>query len=119
MQKSFKEILKTNKIITLDGAMATELEKRGVETDNELWSAMALIKQPEAVKAVHQSYFLAGADVATTDSYQANLPAFEKIGLSLDDSKKLVTESVKLAQEARDEFWDSLSSEQKIRGSNP
>lgn len=90
--------------LVIDGAMATELEKRGVETNNALWSAMALIHNPDAVIAVHKSYFEAGANVAITDSYQANLPAFEAAGLSVTESRRLISESVRLAQRARDEY---------------
>ena len=90
--------------LVIDGAMATELEKRGVETNNALWSAMALIHDPDAVIAVHKSYFEAGANVAITDSYQANLPAFEAAGLSVTESRRLISESVRLAQRARDEY---------------
>lgn len=40
----------TNNLITLDGAMRTELEKYGVKTNDELWSANALINQLYKVK---------------------------------------------------------------------
>ncbi|GAW99771.1 homocysteine S-methyltransferase [Secundilactobacillus mixtipabuli] len=90
--------------LVVDGAMATELEKLGVKTDTELWSAMALIHDPQAVVAVHKRYFEVGANVAITDSYQANVPAFEAAGLTPAEGRRLITESVKLAQQARDTY---------------
>ena len=119
MKNIINQKLHTHSTLVLDGAMATELEKKGVETDNELWSAMALIKQPEAVKAVHKEYFEAGADVAITNTYQANLEAFEKAGLSAADSAKMITEAVELAQAARQEFWDELSFKEKQKRLEP
>lgn len=43
--------------IVLDGAMSDELEKQGVETDNKLWTATALVDQLNKVYNAHQDYF--------------------------------------------------------------
>lgn len=93
----------TNNLITLDGAMGTELEKYGVKTNDELWSANALINQLDQVKKVHQSYFNAGADITITDTYQANILAFEKDGYSKSESINFIQNGIKIAQTARDE----------------
>ncbi len=50
MPDLLKKDLENQKALVLDGAMATELEKRGVNTDSQLWSAAALINHPQAVK---------------------------------------------------------------------
>ncbi len=96
MTDYIKENLVNKKALVLDGAMATELEKRGVDTSSDLWSATALINNPEAVRDVHTSYFAVGADIAITDTYQANVEGFEKAGFSETDSEKLITEAVRL-----------------------
>ncbi|VDG18481.1 homocysteine S-methyltransferase [Lactobacillus pentosus] [Lactiplantibacillus mudanjiangensis] len=88
--------------IVSDGAMATELEKRGVATDSALWSATAMLDQPEAITAVHQSYFAAGAQIATTNMYQANVPAFVQAGIEAPVARQLIQKAVTLAQTARD-----------------
>lgn len=62
--------------LLIDGAMSTALEQLGADTNNPLWTASVLAKQPELVKRVHQEYFTAGAQLAITDTYQANVPAF-------------------------------------------
>lgn len=87
----------------LDGAMATELEKLGVATASDLWSAAALLHQPEAIAQVHRSYFEAGANCATTNTYQANIAAFEQIGLSEVQSAELIRQAVHIALQARHE----------------
>ncbi|MFZ2577270.1 MAG: homocysteine S-methyltransferase [Lactococcus hircilactis] len=89
--------------ILLDGAMGTELSKKGLATNNDLWSALALITSPEEIYAVHKSYFDAGAKIAITNTYQANLPAFEKHGIDKKDGKVLIKKAVALARQARDE----------------
>lgn len=106
--------------IVVDGAMATELEKLGVNTDNDLWSATALIENPEAILAVHKSFFQAGADVAITNTYQANVKKFMKMGLSKKASQDLIIKAVKLADQARDEYYETLSDEErKKRAKHP
>jgi len=100
--------LKNRKGLVVDGAMATELEKHGVDTDSDLWSAKALIENPEAIMAVHESYFQNGADVATTNTYQANVSKFMELGFSESESENLVIKAVELAKKARSNYFDSL-----------
>ncbi|WP_338231211.1 homocysteine S-methyltransferase [Companilactobacillus muriivasis] len=100
--------LKNRKGLVVDGAMATELEKHGVNTDSDLWSAKALIENPEAITAVHESYFQNGADVATTNTYQANVSKFMELGFSESESENLVIKAVELAKKARSNYFDSL-----------
>src|SRR5262245_18685010 len=59
-------LLATRGVVLLDGALATELERRGADLNDSLWSARLLIERPELIREVHRDYFLAGADVATT-----------------------------------------------------
>mgnify|MGYP000594671053 CR=1 FL=1 len=47
----------------LDGGMGQELVARAGKATS-LWSVQALLDNPETVRAVHRSYFNAGADVA-------------------------------------------------------
>ncbi|MEY8878259.1 MAG: homocysteine S-methyltransferase family protein, partial [Leptothrix sp. (in: b-proteobacteria)] len=63
--------LATRGALVLDGALATELEARGADLNDQLWSARLLIEQPALIRQVHFDYFRAGADVATSASYQA------------------------------------------------
>jgi homocysteine S-methyltransferase len=100
-----QEILDAYPLVVLDGAMATELEARGCDLRDELWSARILMEAPELIRQVHADYFAAGADVATTASYQATFEGFAERGLSHDEAAGLMRLSVQLAREARDEFW--------------
>jgi homocysteine S-methyltransferase len=88
----------------LDGALGTELERRGADLKDPLWSARVLHEQPELIRAVHYEYFVAGADVATTASYQAHFAAFAARGIAAERVPELLRESVWLAQAARDEY---------------
>ena len=62
--------------LILDGALATELERKGCNLNDRLWSAKILIEQPQLIQQVHLDYFQAGADCATTASYQTTIEGF-------------------------------------------
>lgn len=112
-QQQLQSMIDQYKVFILDGAMATELEKRGLDIHNELWSAKAIIENPDLIKQVHLDYFKAGADIATTNTYQANLEGFLNMGLSPEEARACISKAVKIAVEARDEFWNGLSDEEK------
>ena len=98
-------ILERFPALVVYGALATELERRGCDLKDDLWSARILLEQPEKIKQVHYDYFEAGADCAITASYQATIEGFSKRGLNEQEAIALIQKSVKLAVEARDEFW--------------
>lgn len=92
------------RLTVLDGGLATELASRGFDLTDALWSARLLVDAPEAIEAVHLDYFLAGADVAITASYQVSYEGFAARGLSRADTDRLLQRSVELARSARDRF---------------
>jgi len=98
-------ILDCQPVLIIDGALATELESRGFDLKDDLWSAKILLEHPEAIKQLHYDYFKSGADCAITASYQATIEGFMKRGLDEEHAIDLIKLSVRLAIEARDEFW--------------
>jgi len=86
----------------LDGGLATELEARGFDLSDRLWSARVLVEEPAAIEAIHRAYFAAGATVATTASYQATVPGFAAAGLDRAQALAAIARSVALARSARD-----------------
>jgi homocysteine S-methyltransferase len=92
-------------VVILDGALATELERRGADLNDALWSARVLLEDPDLIRQVHYDYLAAGADVLTTASYQATFAGFARRGLDQEEAAELMRLSVRLALEARDAFW--------------
>jgi homocysteine S-methyltransferase len=109
MPDPIKNFLERRPMVVLDGALATELERRGADLKDPLWSAKCLIERPNLIQSVHLDYFCAGADVATTATYQATFEAFARRGLARDAAANLMRRAVALAAAARDEFWRSES----------
>jgi homocysteine S-methyltransferase len=96
----FERILEEHGVVVLDGGLATELERRGADLRDPLWSAKVLVEDPDAIRKVHESYFDAGADVAITSSYQATFEGLAARGLSHEQAAALMRRSVELAREA-------------------
>ncbi|CAI0690727.1 homocysteine S-methyltransferase [Serratia entomophila] len=98
------QLLADHPTLILDGALATELEARGCDLSDPLWSAKVLIENPELIYQVHLDYFRAGAQCAITASYQATPQGFLRRGLDHAQSLALIAKSVQLAQRARSDY---------------
>ncbi len=105
MHASLYEILRKETVMVIDGSMSTALEALGANLNNSLWTASVLKNQPELVRQVHYDYFKAGADCGITCSYQATIPGLMKAGCSKEEAEALITRSVTLLKEARDQWW--------------
>ncbi|MFQ5844414.1 MAG: homocysteine S-methyltransferase, partial [Planctomycetota bacterium] len=100
-----QDLLDDQVVMILDGGLASELEARGYDLGDELWSARLLMSDPGAIRDVHAAYLEAGADCVLSASYQATIEGFTGRGLGEADATDLLRLSVMLAAEARDEFW--------------
>lgn len=87
-------------VLVSDGGLATELEARGDDLSDALWSARLLLDAPEQIIAVHKTFFAAGARFATTASYQASFEGFAARGIDRDGAERLLRRSVELARTA-------------------
>lgn len=92
------------KPLVLDGGMSNALEERGHALADGLWTARLLRDEPAAIAEVHRAYYRAGARVATTASYQASVPSLMATGLDEASAAGLLTRSVTIAREVRDEL---------------
>ena len=99
---SLAECLNNKKVLLLDGGVSTEIRRRGVALDKNVWSGLTTKTHPDEVREVHQDYILAGAQVITANTYSTARHVLESINLG-QESKILNFKSVQLAQQARDE----------------
>jgi homocysteine S-methyltransferase len=91
--------------VVLDGGLSTELESRGHDVSSALWSARLLRDDPRAIADAHAAFAAAGAQVATTASYQATFPGLAAAGIDADEARRLITRSVLLARDGAPEGW--------------
>lgn len=113
--KQIEKLLK-ERILVLDGAMGTMLQRykfseadfRGerfkdwphpLQGNNDLLS----LTQPEAIAAVHRSYFEAGADIAETNTFSGTTIAMADYHME-DLVYELNFESARIAKKVADEF---------------
>ena len=75
------EKLNNGKLVILDGAMGSELEKSGAKMDKNLWCGTCSVEFPELVRKVHEDYIKAGADVITTNTYASTPISMKNYGL--------------------------------------
>ena len=87
----------------MDGAMGSELIRKGLTLPKHIWSAEANIMSPDVVKIIHREYIDAGADYITTNTFRTTPRAYQKTEI---DDKKAAKNSllcaVELAKEAAD-----------------
>lgn len=100
MEAPFEPILVRYGSVVLDGGLGTELDRRGADLRDPLWSAKALVESPELIRDVHAAYFAAGADVAISASYQASFEGLARRGLDREAAAGLFRRSVEIAREA-------------------
>lgn len=105
MPASLATVIRQHPVV-LDGGLATQLEARGHDLSDDLWSARLLLDQPDEVVAAHRDYFRAGAQVATTASYQLSYEGMAPRGLDRTAVDELFRRSIELARQAAEEFED-------------
>ncbi|NIR28251.1 MAG: homocysteine S-methyltransferase family protein [Gammaproteobacteria bacterium] len=93
--------LEAGKVIVIDGATGTELERRGAAMHDKAWCAMATLTDPELLRGVHEDYIRAGARVITANTFSTNRNMLEPAGLG-SRFEELNRRAVALARQARD-----------------
>lgn len=87
-------------LVIMDGAIGTELERRGVPMDQEAWSAPASLDYRDVIERVHLDYIEAGSRVITANTFSSSRLMLEGAGYGdrVDDVNRL---AVACAQNAR------------------
>jgi len=86
-----------NREILFDGAMGTELIKKGLKKDDipEIWN----ISKPEIVKNIHKDYIKNGASIITTNTFGANSIRLNSLKSTID-YKIVNAKAVEIAKQA-------------------
>ncbi len=105
-----------SRILLLDGGFGTMVQQYGLTEEDYRgerfrdWSVrlhgcndLLVLTQPEAVREVHEKYLAAGADIVTTDSFNANAVSLKDYGLE-GYAREISHEAARLARCAADAF---------------
>ena len=76
---NFLSTLNSKKILLCDGAMGTELQKRGLKVGDcpEEYN----LSNPKMIQAIHKDYYDAGSDIVETNTFGANQIRLKFYGL--------------------------------------
>ena len=105
-------------LIIGDGAMGTELRRRGVEVPSHvesIWSALALKEATSTVEEIHIDYIEAGSDYITINNYAVTRPILSRDNLD-NKLESLTIKSIEIAKEA---LLKTKRKDVKILGSLP
>lgn len=108
-----------SKILVLDGAMGTEIQKYGFDEADFRGKEFAdwncrlkgcndvlAITQPEAIERIHTSYLDAGAMIIETDSFNSNKLSLADYGLS-EKVRDINLAAARIARKAADSYMAS------------
>ncbi len=99
------ERIRAGELVLIDGAMGTELERRGVEMHAITWSANALLAHADVAREIHEDYIRAGAEVIITNTFSTARHMLEPVGLGAE-VKHVNCTAVEAARRARDAAAD-------------
>ena len=88
-------------ILILDGAMGSELDRKGVDASFPLWSANAMLHNPELLKEIHRNYLLKGATAITTNTFRTHERICKIAGVD-HLAEEMTRRACAMAIEARD-----------------
>ena len=93
---NIKQLIKTNRLY-LDGGTGTVLQAKGLPsgTPPEIWN----IENPNAVIALHRSYYEAGSNIVATNTFGVNCKKY-------DNYKELICAAFDCAKKAREGMGD-------------
>lgn len=105
MKKTWQQQLEADRIVLIDGATGTELQRRGVPMDKIAWCGTAVMSHPDAVRETHEDYIRAGATVIITNTFGSTRQMLEPAGFG-DRVEAVIRGAVDLARQARDNVGD-------------
>lgn len=99
MYETLAHKLESGALIILDGGTGTDIQQRGVPMNDDVWCAVANLTHGDTVRAVHEDYIRAGAEVVTANTYASSPLSFASLGRE-DEIEAIDREAVRLAREA-------------------
>ncbi len=93
----FRDLLETDRIYVVDGAMGTMLYAKGVYI-NRCYDELNL-SNPDLVREIHAEYIRAGADIIETNTFGATAHKLQQYGLE-GNLREINSLAAKLAREA-------------------
>ena len=91
--------LRLNHFVRLDGAIGTELERRGVPMDADAWCGPSVAEHGDVLREIHKDYLNLGCDITTANTY-ASVPSMLRAAGQGQNHSFLIERAVAIAREA-------------------
>ena len=104
------------RILLLDGGLGTMVQRYGLREEDYRGERFAewpsrlkgcndllVLTRPEVIREIHEKYLTAGADIITTDSFNANAVSLKDYGLEAY-AREMACAAARIAREAADRF---------------
>ena len=88
----------SKRILILDGAMGTMLQRKGLQGNSESFN----LTNPETIGEIHNEYIEVGADIITANSFSANSISQSEYNLS-EKAGQMAEAAARIARKAADE----------------
>lgn len=85
-------------VVILDGGLSTALDELNIDISGPLWTARAVVENPDGLAAAHRRFAEAGADYVTTASYQCGVEHFRTLGLSASRARAALLSTTSIAR---------------------
>ena len=112
MPKSLSELFQTRSVLC-DGAMGTMLYERGVFI-HRCYDELNL-SQPDLIRAIHEEYLQAGAEIIETNTFGGNRFRLQHHGLQ-DKVHDVNVAGAKIARQAADQIRDKQAAQAYVAG---
>lgn len=82
MERGWLDRLQNDDVVLTDGGTGSELRRRGVPMSPEAWSGLAASDSESTLRAIHEDFIRAGADVITTNTFATSRFVLQSAGLA-------------------------------------
>jgi len=93
--------LTDGRTVIMDGGVSTEMERKGLAMNGDVWSGAAHIDHADVVREVHEDYIRAGAEIVTANTFATARHVLDSIGEG-DNAAQITRDGIALAKQARD-----------------
>ena len=99
MARTFEDLLRERDVVILDGAVGTELERRGVPLPLPVWTGDVAVRAPEVLRGIYLDYLRAGVDLVTACTWRTQPYVLRAVGFE-GHAAALTRRAVDIAREA-------------------
>ena len=88
------------KVYSLDGAVGTELEKRGANMDAKVWCGLSGKFNQDILSEIHQDYIYSGAEIIIANTFSTSKLMLENLDMTDSEIEEINIKTIQVAKES-------------------